>query len=301
MYDTILVPTDGSEHAERAARHASRFARVFDGDLHLLGVADVVSEAGPFDAGGVDPEHLDVFESDAERRVEETEAAIEGSVTPTVAVRTGTPGEEIVEYAAEVGADLLAMGTHGRTGIQRYVLGSVTERVLRLAEVPVFTVRADDRGGPDEAIEEVLVPTDGSICAAAAVDHGINLAGVADARVHALSVVDEPSSPEMGVGPGGLEPARDDIRKTLEERASDAVASVATAAETADLAVTTAVQYGHTSQELLAYVDDAEVDLVVMGTQGRTGLSRYLLGSTTERVVRHAPVPVMAVPVPDEE
>lgn len=301
MYETILVPTDGSEHAHRAARHAGRLADAHDSEVHVLGVVDLDTAGGPFDAGGVDPEHRQVFEAEAETWVRETADLVDADPTST-AIREGHPAETIAEFATEVEADLLAMGTHGRTGVGRYVLGSVTERVLRMAAVPVFTVSADDRGSPGDPFEDVLVPTDGSERASVAVPHGLALAGVDDGRVHAVSVVDG-TAEVTGTATAGVPepgPALEDLREGLEERASDATTTVAEAVEEAGHEAVTAVRWGHPAEELLAYVDEAGIDAVAMGTQGRTGLNRYLLGSTTERVVRHAPVPVVAVDARDE-
>lgn len=296
MYERVLVPTDGSEHATRAARHASRLAVALDSEVHLLGVVDLEAVAGPFSAGGLDRRTREVFEEKTADRIRETAEHVDGVETHQE-VRVGQPAETIAEYADEVGADLLAMGTHGRTGVGRFVLGSVTENVLRLVDAPVLTVRAEDRGTPDEPAENVLVPTDGSDRAATAVPHALALAGVDEARVHAVSVVDDTA--DVGrTTPGTVPepaPAIDEIREDLADRASEVTAAIAREAEDAGLEAVSAVRYGHPAEELLAYVDEAEIDLVAMGTQGRTGLNRYLLGSTTERVVRHAPVPVVAV------
>ena len=129
MYDTILVPTDGSEHAVRAAEHALAVARAVDAVVHVLAVVDAD------DADGEGREAVEAITAVA-RRTDDYRTTI----------RAGTPHEEILDYVDEHDADLLAMGTHGRTGIERYVAGSVTERVVRLASVPVLTVRqlADD-------------------------------------------------------------------------------------------------------------------------------------------------------------
>ncbi|MEF8776776.1 MAG: universal stress protein [Haloarculaceae archaeon] len=289
MYETILAPTDGSDHARRAAAHAGALAAAFNADVHLLAVTDIQSAAGPFSAGGVDSEYRDRFENQARDWLTGTEGAVTDDVGRHTALREGKPAQTIAEYTSEVGADLITMGTHGRSGVSRYVLGSVTERVLRLADAPVFTVGAEDRTDPGAPIEDVLVPTDGSERAATAIEHGMAFAGIDGARIHAVSVLDD------SLGLEDPAPLEDEVRGKMEEEAHTATQRVADAAAAAGLEAVVELRRGNPAAELLAYVDDAGIDVVAMGTQGRTGLNRYLLGSTTERVVRHAPVPVIAV------
>jgi nucleotide-binding universal stress UspA family protein len=180
------------------------------------------------------------------------------------------------------------MGTHGRTGIDRYIAGSVTERVLRRAAVPVLAVRPAERHV--ESYDELLVPTDGSGPADAAVDHGLAVAERFDARVHALTVVDTGetwASPEF-VTPG-------ELIEQLEAEGRAGIEAVVERARGRGLTAVTAVRKGLAAEQLLAYAEDNGIDMVAMGTAGRTGLGRYLLGSTTERVIRHAAMPVLAV------
>lgn len=149
MYGTILVPTDGSAGATAALDEAVSLASAFDATVHSLYVADT-SAAQP------ETGYVDIVES-FERIGEETtteavDRAESADVEAVGAVRTGTPHRSILDYAEETGVDLVIMGTHGRTGLERYLLGSVTEKVVRTADVPVLTVRApDDAGTEDEA------------------------------------------------------------------------------------------------------------------------------------------------------
>jgi nucleotide-binding universal stress UspA family protein len=289
MYDTIVVPTDGSEHATTAAGHAAAFARRFDATAHVLAVVDVQGAAGPFDAGGVTETFVETLEARADEDIAATVGAMDDDRVTTARVR-GHPSETILEYAQSHDADLLAMGTHGRTGVDRYVAGSVTERVLRRSEAPVLTARAADGAAPAGEYDDVLVPTDGSDAATAAVDHALAVAAASEATVHAVSVVDV--SVSIGV-PDTSTPPR--MLAAHEDRAQTAVEHVADRAREDDLDAETAVLSGSPASSILDYAADRGVDLLAMGTTGRTGASRYLLGSTTERVVRHADRPVLAV------
>ena len=295
MYDTILVPTDGSEHAVRAAEHARYLADAFDATVHVVTVIDVQAAAGPFDAGGVSEAFVARLEEQGEEASEAVRAVVDGAEAVRTATLRGEPSEAVLEYAADHGIDLVAMGTHGRTGIERYVTGSVTERVVSRSAAPVLTTRATEHSQVEGDYEEVLVPTDGSEPATAAVEPGLAIAERAGARVHAVTVVDTSDA----AGPDGAVP--EDVAAHLQSEGEAATERIAAQARDRGLAATTAVRTGVAARDLLAYADEHAVDLVAMGTAGRTGLSRYLLGSTTERVIRHAEMPVLAVNARDED
>jgi nucleotide-binding universal stress UspA family protein len=140
-YDTVLVPTDGSEGIERVLEHALRLALDHDATVHALNVVDqrIVRAAADEERDGVAADLRERGDGAVER-VEEL--ALEAGVDVTATVREGVPDREIREYAAEVDADVVVLGTHGRTGRDRLAsLGSVTERVVTDAERPVFVVQ----------------------------------------------------------------------------------------------------------------------------------------------------------------
>lgn len=140
--------------------------------------------------------------------------------------------------------------------------------------------------------ERILVPTDGSDVAEAAAAHAVALAAAVGARLDVLYVVD---SDAIGlVRPAQLD--ADEVRTSLEKEGERAAEIVAAAAEEAGVDVVTAIRVGAPDEEIRDYAEEAEVDLVVMGTHGRSGIGRFLLGSVTERVIRGSGVPVVAVP-----
>jgi len=295
MYETILVPTDGSAHAERAARHAVSLAEAFGATVTMLGVADVGGAAGPFDAGGVSGEFRERVRGESESVVEAAAALVDDRAPVETAVVEGDPAEAIVDYADEGEFDAIAMGTHGRRGLSRLVFGSVARYVVRHTTRPVLTARETD-ADPVTEYDDVLVPTDGSDAAEAAVDHGIAVADAFDATLHAFHVVDLSA---MTTG-SGVEPPTQQLERYT-EAGEAAVDAVADRAREAGLDAVTSVEHGFPSADLLDYVDEAGVDLVAMGTHGRTGIDRVLLGSTTERILSRSPVPVLAVHPDDTE
>ncbi|WP_159901599.1 universal stress protein [Salinirussus salinus] len=289
MYDTILVPTDGSDHAVRAAEHARYLADAFDATVHVVTVLDLQRAGGPFDAGGLGEEFVGRLEAQGEEALETVRTVVDGEAVVTATLR-GEPSETILEYAADHDVGLVAMGTHGRTGVDRYVAGSVTERVVSRSEAPVLTARATERSRVGDGYEEVLIPTDGSEPAGAAVEPGLAVAERTGARVHAVTVVD---AGDAAASPGYSVP--EEVTAHLEAEGEAATERIATQARERGLEATTAVRTGVAARDLLAYADEHDVDLVAMGTAGRTGLTRYLMGSTTERLIRHAEMPVLAV------
>jgi len=129
VYDRILLPTDGNPKTPQVVRHALSVAELSDGVVHVVSVA---ASHGDEAARGAIDDAVDL----AERRGVPTKSA----------VLDGRPYEAILEYADEVDVDMIVMGTHGRSGLDRFMLGSVTERVLRTANVPVLAIRLDDGG-----------------------------------------------------------------------------------------------------------------------------------------------------------
>lgn len=289
MFERILVPTDGSEAVADVLEGVLDLAERTDATVHVLNVADTSRLSLTTTEAGV----LDLLEEHGAELAETAADRVrERGVDVVTAVRQGEPAPTIVDYAADEECDLVVLPTHGRTGVARLFLGSVTERVVRQSEVPVLAVRPDaDLHVP---VERVLVPTDGSAPAASALETGVALAIDHDAALHLLDVVDTASlGPDVG--------SYVDVDR-LEARADRVLEDAAAAARDAGREPeATTVEFGTPHREITRYASEHDVDLVVMGTQGRTGLDRYLLGSTTEKVLRTAPVPVLTVHGPDAD
>ncbi|OYR42624.1 universal stress protein UspA [Halorubrum sp. Ib24] len=140
----------------------------------------------------------------------------------------------------------------------------------------------------------ILVPTDGSPASDAAIEHAIDLAEQYDATLHALYVVD-------GAAYATLEAGAEIVVDALESEGEEATQRVADAAESAGVSCEAVVTTGTAYRSIRNYVDENDIDMIVMGTHGRKGLDRYLLGSVTERVVRTSDVPVLTVRQPSDE
>jgi len=142
MYKDILVPTDGSPAATAAIEHAVDLAKTYDATIHALYVVDA-SAFSSIEAGS--ELVIDALDEEGQRAVEEvTDAAAEAGVDIETHVVSGTAYRRILDYIDSEDVDLVVMGTHGRSGVERFLLGSVTERVVRTADVPVLTIRHRD-------------------------------------------------------------------------------------------------------------------------------------------------------------
>lgn len=285
MYEDILLPFDGSDGAAETLHHAAEIAHWADATIHVLFVADTTRDSVTV----VETQVVDALVQEGKDIVEEAEKTLRtlGGDYDSDVVQ-GNPAPTIVEYAERYDHDLIVMPTHGRKGVSRYLVGSVTEKVVRLASVPVLTVRMQ----PDEQLafpyENILIPTDGSAGATHAAEHGLSLATSCDATVHALSVVDNTSLGQ-------------NVRSTISGRerkqtATDAVDDLVSEAETHGVTnIVSHIEHGTPIEVILDTIESSDIDAVVMGTMGRRGTDRILLGSVAEKTVRSAPVPVITV------
>jgi nucleotide-binding universal stress UspA family protein len=270
MTNTVLVATDDSPCARGAAAHATALAAALGGRVEALSVVDPADFGGS--AAGPAPELAERRATRAHDRAREAVDRVED-----VARAAGVPVETDVaegqvravldDRIAAGDVDLVATGTHGRTGLDRYLLGSVAGHLVRTSPVPVLVAHGEEPSPP--TYETVVVPTDGSRHAARAADRAVEIARAAGGTVHALHAADG--------------------------RPSDPVADVADLAGARGVDAVEAVRDGRPIRVIEAYVESVDADLVVMGTHGRTGLDRRLVGSVTERAVRVLDAPVLSV------
>jgi nucleotide-binding universal stress UspA family protein len=290
MFDDILFPTDGSDGATAGLEYVLDVAAAHDATLHLLSVANTTR-------GALDTlAHDETLEDRAREAVDEAvERARERGVTVVDVVERGNPHRVVCDYAESAGVDVVVMPTRGRHGLERFLLGSTTERVVRRCEVPVLTVRPDGDATATYPFENVLVGVDGSNCSRAALDVGVAVADQEDAALHLLSVVD--------VAALGPEVRTEYLEDALEADARSVVDAAAAHASSAgvDPAADSVVFGSSVSRAIRKYVQENDVDLLVVGTHGRTGFNRYVLGSVAEFLVRTSPVPVLTVRAPEHE
>jgi len=294
MYDRIVIAVDGSDEARRAARRGLRLAQGFDATATVLSVVE--QKALRLTETSAERTRLRERGEDALTDIEELASELGHPVTTTQT--EGKPAVQISEYADEQDADLIVVGRQGSTGLGRRLLGGVTEQVLHRSDVPVLVVPGEDSGGDTAAgYSRVLITTDGSENAEVAVPHGTAIAQRYDSAVHVLNVVDLQAAGGL-FNAGGLE---EEFVERLDARGQEAVdRAVTEIGESApDLTVKTAVErtksFEGAAGGVREYVEENEIDLVVMGSHGRSNLGRQLLGSVASGVLRTVDAPVLVV------
>ncbi|ELY58691.1 universal stress protein [Natronolimnohabitans innermongolicus] len=266
MYDDVLIATDGSDVATNAATAGITMARALESTVHVISVVESRrgDKAKRRERRGAEAESV----ADRAR-----DAGCEADST----VRVGRPASEILAYADDADVDAVVVGTHGRTGLRQALLGSVALEVIRDARRPVLTVGAD-ASWDGEHIDDICLSTDGTSGSAAATDQALGLAEACDARLHSLYAVDATD---------------DDLREAFERHGEGTTNGVAQRAADRGLETTGTVERGEPTDVVLEYVDDADVDLLVMGTESKSNLERLVVGSVSQRVVPNASVPVV--------
>jgi nucleotide-binding universal stress UspA family protein len=285
---------DFSEASGRALERAAVLAGWYEAELVAVHVVPLPPAIFPL-AAGVSQATLEPFETEAMARDLQAFTAGVAARLPglQLMVRSGAAAPVVLDLAREIEADLLVLGTHGRSGFRKLVLGSVTEKVVRRAPCPVLTVPGASDGHHDEPVfKHVLCGVDFLETSARAVEYALSLAEEANGRLtllHALEwVPDEPSSAHPTFGTNLYRQA---ICTETRARLAELVP-----AEARDWCqIDMRVAYGEPSVEILRAAAAERPDLVVLGA-GRPGpLERMLFGSTTPQVVRQASCPVLTV------
>ncbi len=300
MLKTILVPLDGSALAERALPYAVTLARATGAHLFLTRAALARTLPGT-DAGEAEVEVVE----DAEGYLTQVVAQIPPGVAAQTGVFYGDPVTAILEETSLREADLIAMATHGRSGLGRWVYGSVAEGVIQRSPVPVLLVRAWHAAADAARLVQqpaILVPLDGSRFAEAALPVASRLAQQLGGNLVLTEVLpgavpgDDPNS--FAVAPPYDHAA---ARATAEEHLRDLATRLATDAP--GVQVRTSLREGNAVDEITMAAEETSAALVVMATHGRSGLDRLLLGSVAGGVVRQGRAPLLLVrpPAPSAE
>lgn len=291
----IMCPVDFSRFSVRALACAAALARWYDAQLMVL---HIVPTFEPMQVRGDlgEPAHVLTSMSREEVLAEMSQSLSLGAVSPGVTplAEAGDPRATIIHQAISKEADLIVMGTHGRRGFNRLLLGSVAEAVLREAPCPVLTVPPHASARASEAVtfKRILCPIDFSSSALQALRVALNLARQADGRVTLLHAVEWlPEEEPRALRQFDVVEYRRDITSEAQEQLRTLVAEEPrTWVEIDDIVV-----FGRAYREILRAAEATPADLIVMGAQGRGGIDLALFGSTTQQVVRGATCPVLTV------
>ena len=297
MYSKILVPLDGSKTAENVLPLARSFARALQIPVELLGVIDIVEIAYQ-----VARDRVSIVTSlvnDATGRFTEyLEGIAQNFPTGTArcTVQTGSAAEAIINSAATDKQTLIALATHGRSGLDRWLLGSVTEKVLRGGSNPTLVVRARDDKNPSWAmatLKRIVVPLDGSEMSEGILPYIKELAKQVDLEVTLIRLYGGLSA----AGDGFYSPHQlDAMTARLRQEAVTYLESKTEEMKQQGLnKISFTAKEGLEPDEILAIARQTPDTMIAMCTHGRSGVQRWALGSVTETVVRHSDNPVLVV------
>ena len=292
--DRILCPVDFSEFSAPAVERAVRLGKWFGGRVEVLHVIPFVVPTGLPDF----PVPLEVTRAQREQAAQglaDLAAPFRGEVPLETKLLEGDPWRIIREEAEAFAADLLVMGTHGRSGFEHLLLGSVTEKLVRRAPCPVLTVgQVPAHPGGGAPFRRILCAADLTHASERTLDVALSLASENDGRITLLHVVESLPGETAGrlylavpeIGPlrrDLLEQARTQLRKAVPDTARDFCN------------VSERVEVGAAWSEILRVAEETDADLIVMGAHARGALGRMFFGSTASHVVRRATCPVLIV------
>ena len=292
---TIVCTTDFSDFSNRAIPFGVALAKEFGAKLYLCHVIDLSSVA-MYGEGFSDPLMLESKITDyAHEHLQDLIGDTDISWESLTSV--GHTADEIAHIAKEKAADLVVSATHGRSGLKRLILGSVTERLMRTLPCPMYIVRSLERDPAAPVMAEmklkrILIGCDFSTDSDLAVQYGLSLAQEFQTELYLAHVLEPTVYKDMltqaaGVPDSDREGLRDQLARKLEGMVPDEAKQWCTP-ETVLLA-------GHPSDELTKYAVVNKMDLIVLGVRGHSVMESLLVGSTTDRVVRQAPCPVLSV------
>ncbi|MDC1142884.1 universal stress protein [Planctomycetota bacterium] len=288
-FERIVVPTDFSDTAATAHQLAADIGGFYKSKLDLVNVIDATVYAYAGYPLATLSNDLMTGGEDAINGVSLPDSARDLEISRLVL--SGTPDKEIAEHAKRVNADVIIIGTHGHGAIARFFLGSVADKVIHAATCPVIVTKMP-RGEikhpvkKEKPINKVLFPTDFSDTATAALDRAIALTEDFDAELYVLHVVDDSLISTR------VDSERKIILKELRNHALAEMKSKLPDHLIENFDTIAAVTKGNPAEEIAAFAESHHIDMVVMGSHGRTGFDRALMGSVASKVVRltHCPV-----------
>ena len=294
----ILLAVDGSKFSDAATQTVIVQARPEGTEVRVLNVIDILTNQLPeMMAYYPGIEHA----RDARRKLGDTLVTKTAGLlrskglSVTTAVELGSPKSKIIDTAAEWHADLIVLGSHGRTGLDRFLLGSLPDSILRHAHCSVELVRIPRPakgsksmdGAKKGSLRRILLAVDDSKFAEAASRLLLEQVRPDETEVRVLHVV-EPLPFLVARGRGGYDAALDEVKEARAKQAEDLVAKIAEMLRAKGLKVSTAIAKGDPKSKIIDAAEQWNAGLIVLGSLGGTGLERFLMGSVSDAVVRHA-------------
>lgn len=291
----ILCPVDRSEISRRALLVAAALARWHDARLRVMEVVSVPLPAPSAAPAAIQGLSMDVRRGLLEELDRFAEPARLSGVPIHFTVEEGNVANEVLTEASELHADLIVMGTHGRSGFDRLALGSITEKVLRRASCPVLTVPPSDTTVPIDdgpPFKRIVCAIDFSNASLKGLEYAFSLAQEDDAQLFLTHVIDWPEDATL---PPSLAQAIAATRRDWEDEKRRQLQRLIPESTRTWCQPEQVLRVGSPARELLRVAAEHEADLIVMGVHGRAAIDVALFGSTTHRIVHEAACPVLTV------
>jgi len=298
MYEKILVALDGSQLSELVLPYARCFAGSLNVPVELMRVIDIsemISKISPGKGRFLDTIAEDEAWSSGDY-LEDIAYRFPG-IPVQCTVEKGGPAEVIIDKASANKGTLIAMATHGRSGLHRWLLGSVAEKVLRGSSGPLLLVRANEKAMSDgeATLKSVILPLDGSELAELVFPAVLELAKVLNLEVLLIRVFDIPATLYGGTE-GRYAINYDAIRKRFKSEAHGYLEKKAGELRRQGFdKVSVVCPEGYSADEILLLGQQIPDSFIAMCSHGRSGMSRWVLGSVAEKVVRHSDNPVLII------
>lgn len=284
MYKNIIVAFDGSEYSRAALIESSNLIKRHGGKIIM--VHAVYFDEEEFTTAPEQRERRFKLGKEACYQTKESISSEFGIQIESL-ICEGEPPDVIVDIAREKKADLISMGTHGRRGIKRLIMGSVTSKVIVNAPCDVMVVKRPCTECTGE-YKSILVPFDGSEFSKKALEHACQLSKIDKAEIKVLYVI--PRYEEM------IEFFKtESIKKSLAQEAEKIINEAKKLASYHGLTADERIQEGHVGEKIIETANKLKNDLIVMAAHGWKGVSKAIMGSTTERVIMNTPCPVLVV------
>jgi nucleotide-binding universal stress UspA family protein len=283
----ILIPLDGSTEAESVFPYLRDLAPKFGSRVHILGV-------------GIGRKTRRVNRL-IEDYINRTANKLHGdNIKAEPVIRYGVAADKILDFTAEKEIDLIIMTTHGRSGITRWWMGSVAEKVISEATAPVLLVRSKRPGttGATDKLNfphKILAPLDGSDIGESALPYAETIAANSRASVNLLQVISPPGTVEANLLGG---PDWRKFVRAMHDAGEDYLKGVAERLGGKNIKVTYEVATGDPADKIVEYAADKGASMIAMSTHGRTGVARWVLGSVADKVLHGARIPILLVRSP---
>jgi nucleotide-binding universal stress UspA family protein len=293
MYSRILIPLDGSPVAEQVLPLAKMFVLHLSSSVILLQAVEPLGKKLHVEGATLhSAEQVEAWRKQAIDYLQTIQRDFPAGISVECEAEVGSAASVILDWAESARVDLIAMATHGRTGPQRWVYGSVAAKVLTGTHLPVLLVRASATPRTLVPIKRILVPLDGSELAERALLPARHLATAFDAEILLLRVREFPRFAVDSVAAGMYTSA---VEEAILAAAEDYLAQAASRLQTQGVRVRWETQLGLVTERILETAQEHAVNLIVMSTHGRSGLERWVMGSEAERVLSSSQVPVLLV------